>query len=102
MPTVRPHYLPRNDEKLPRSCAKRGAIPHNCNPAIKLASIIRNADGYIIASRINLLARNATIESARAGEAGRGFAVVVSEVKNLANQAKQATEKQARSTDSAV
>lgn len=46
-----------------------------------------------ITSQINLLALNATIESARAGEAGRGFAVVASEVKNLAGQAKQATDR---------
>ncbi|WP_295844152.1 PAS domain-containing methyl-accepting chemotaxis protein [Tardiphaga sp.] len=46
-----------------------------------------------ITGQINLLALNATIESARAGEAGRGFAVVASEVKNLANQAKLATDK---------
>lgn len=46
-----------------------------------------------ITGQINLLALNATIESARAGEAGRGFAVVASEVKNLATQAKSATEK---------
>jgi len=45
-----------------------------------------------ITGQINLLALNATIESARAGEAGRGFAVVASEVKNLANQAKHATD----------
>ena len=45
-----------------------------------------------ITGQINLLALNATIESARAGEAGRGFAVVASEVKNLAAQAKGATE----------
>jgi len=45
-----------------------------------------------ITGQINLLALNATIESARAGEAGRGFAVVASEVKNLANQAKSATD----------
>jgi methyl-accepting chemotaxis protein len=45
-----------------------------------------------ITGQINLLALNATIESARAGEAGRGFAVVASEVKNLASQAKQATD----------
>ncbi|CCD94508.1 putative Methyl-accepting chemotaxis protein with multiple PAS domains [Bradyrhizobium sp. ORS 375] len=46
-----------------------------------------------ITGQINLLALNATIESARAGEAGRGFAVVAGEVKNLANQAKQATDR---------
>ncbi len=46
-----------------------------------------------ITGQINLLALNATIESARAGEAGRGFAVVASEVKNLATQAKLATDK---------
>ncbi|MGJ4953403.1 PAS domain-containing protein [Bradyrhizobium sp. HKCCYLS20291] len=46
-----------------------------------------------ITGQINLLALNATIESARAGDAGRGFAVVASEVKNLANQAKAATDK---------
>jgi methyl-accepting chemotaxis protein len=45
-----------------------------------------------ITGQINMLALNATIESARAGEAGRGFAVVASEVKNLANQAKSATD----------
>ena len=44
-----------------------------------------------IAARTNLLALNATIEAARAGAAGRGFAVVAGEVKNLAEQTRQAT-----------
>ena len=52
-----------------------------------------------ITSQIDLLALNATIESARAGEAGRGFAVVANEVKNLAGQAKSATEQISKEID---
>ncbi|MEJ2625632.1 MAG: PAS-domain containing protein [Pseudolabrys sp.] len=65
------------------------------NRLAEIAQGIGDVVGLIrqIAGQTNLLALNATIEAARSGEAGRGFAVVAAEVKALAVQTAQATEK---------
>jgi methyl-accepting chemotaxis protein len=55
----------------------------------KIGEIIATVND--IAAQSNLLALNASVEAARAGEHGKGFAVVAVEVRNLAEQSKQAT-----------
>jgi len=77
------------------AASRSRAASEKMNELTKAAEEIGRVTDVIteISDQTNLLALNATIEAARAGDAGKGFAVVANEIKELAKQTANATDK---------
>ncbi|SDR10201.1 methyl-accepting chemotaxis protein [Pseudomonas sp. UC 17F4] len=79
--------IERLAEEVHRSTEAMGLLQQESQKIGSVMDVIKS-----VAEQTNLLALNAAIEAARAGEAGRGFAVVADEVRGLAQRTQKSTE----------
>ncbi|MGC1328867.1 MAG: methyl-accepting chemotaxis protein [Pseudomonas sp.] len=81
------NHIERLASEVKRSTEAMGHLQQESDKIGKVMDVIK-----AVAEQTNLLALNAAIEAARAGEAGRGFAVVADEVRGLAQRTQKSTE----------